>query len=58
MLDLHPILISAESIPDWLAIAFFVFWAGLPALARWLLTGKPEPQEPSVPAAAASAVSE
>lgn len=57
MLDLHPILISAESIPDWLVIAFFVFWAGLPAVARWLLTGKLGPEEQSAPAAATSAVS-
>ncbi|MBL8666847.1 MAG: hypothetical protein JNM48_05240 [Rhodospirillales bacterium] len=48
MFDLHPILISAESIPDWLAVAFFAFWAGLPALARWLLTDTSEPAERSV----------
>ncbi len=56
MFDLHPILISAESIPAWLAIAFFAFWAGLPALARWLLVDKPEPEKHAAPAAA-SAVS-
>lgn len=37
MFDLNPVLISAEHIPDWMAIGYFAFWAGLPALLRWLL---------------------
>jgi len=37
MLEAHPLLIYSEHIPDWLAIAQFAFWAGLPALARWVL---------------------
>lgn len=41
MLDPSPILISAEHIPDWIAIGYFAFWAGLPAIARFLLGAKP-----------------
>ncbi|MFO1119719.1 MAG: hypothetical protein U1E38_06295 [Rhodospirillales bacterium] len=45
MFDPSPILISAESIPDWMVIAFYAFWAGLPAIARWLLNVKPVEDE-------------
>lgn len=46
MFDPSPILISAESIPDWMVIGFFAFWAGLPAIARFLLNVKPPAKEP------------
>ena len=47
MFDPSPILISAENIPDWLAIGFFAFWAGLPAIARFLLNVEPAEREHS-----------
>lgn len=37
MLDLHPLLVTSQHAPGWMAIAYFAFWAGLPALLRWLL---------------------
>lgn len=47
MFDPSPILISAGSIPDWMVIGLFAFWAGLPAIARWLLNVKPTAEEHS-----------
>lgn len=47
MFDPSPILISAESIPDWVAIGFFAFWAGLPAIARFLFNAKQAAKEES-----------
>ena len=39
-MEAHPLLVYADHIPDWLTIAQFAFWAGLPALARWVLNVK------------------
>ena len=36
-MEVQPLLIYTDDIPDWMAIAQFAFWAGLPAIARWLL---------------------
>ncbi|MFO1128211.1 MAG: hypothetical protein U1E66_07275 [Rhodospirillales bacterium] len=36
MLELHPLLFTADSVPAWLAAAYYGFWVGLPALLRWL----------------------
>ena len=41
MMELHPLLVSSDAIPAWMAVAFFAFWAGLPGLLRWLLNVKP-----------------
>ncbi len=45
MFDPSPILISAGSIPDWMVIGFFAFFAGLPAIAGWLLNAKAAAKE-------------
>lgn len=37
LLEMHPLLVSSATVPAWLAAASYGFWAGLPALLRWLL---------------------
>ena len=37
LLEMHPLLVSNGTAPAWLAAASYAFWAGLPALLRWLL---------------------
>ncbi len=40
MFELQPLLAYGDTVPAWMAVAFFAFWAGLPGILRWLLTVK------------------
>jgi hypothetical protein len=48
-MELHPLLIASNNIPDWMAVAFFAFWAGLPGLLRWLLNVQLVLDQPEAP---------
>jgi hypothetical protein len=37
MMEVQPLFVSTDTVPAWLAVAFFAFWAGLPGILRWLL---------------------
>jgi hypothetical protein len=37
MIEVQPLLVMSDHVPPWLAVSFYAFMAGLPALLRWVL---------------------